>query len=114
MIVEVKATHKYARMSAQKVRLVADQIRGLPIEKALNILSFSTKKAAKIVKKVVDSAIANAENNFGLDIDNLRVAKIFVNEAGAYKRWHARAKGRGNRILKRSSHVVVILAETGV
>jgi len=107
----VKAQHKHAPASAQKVRLVADLIRGLPVSRASEILTFSTKKAALLVKKVLDSAIANAENNHGADIDELQVVTIFVDEASKLKRWHARAKGRGNRILKRTCHITVIVAD---
>ena len=102
---------RHSRMSAQKGRLVADQIRGLPVEQALNVLTFSNKKAADIVKKVLDSAIANAEHNEGADIDELRVATIFVDEGPTQKRMRARAKGRGNRILKRSCHITVTVAD---
>ncbi|MEN7529019.1 MULTISPECIES: 50S ribosomal protein L22 [unclassified Cupriavidus] len=106
---EVKAIHRGARISAQKTRLVADQIRGLPIERALNILAFSPKKAAGIVKKVVESAIANAEHNEGADIDELKVTSIFVDKATSLKRFTARAKGRGNRIEKQTCHITVTL-----
>ena len=106
----VSATLKYARMSAQKARLVADQVRGLPVDKALNVLGFSPKKAAGIIKKLLESAIANAENNEGLDIDELLLYRIFVDEAPSYKRFKARAKGRANRILKRNCHITVVVA----
>ena len=102
---------KHARISPQKARLVADQVRGLQVEKALNLLLFSDKKAAGIVRKVLESAIANAEHNEGADIDELKVAAIFVNEARTLKRFRARAKGRGNRILKRSSHITVTVGD---
>lgn len=108
---KVIAKHKNAPSSAQKARLVADLIRGLPVSQANDILNFSTKKAAKLVKKVLDSAIANAENNHGADIDELKVTAIFVDEARKLKRWHARAKGRGNRILKRTCHINIVLAD---
>lgn len=108
---EVLAHLKYARVSAQKCRLVADQIRGLPVAKALDILTFSSKKPADLVKGVLNSAIANAEFNNGLDVDNLKVSTIYVNEAPMLKRLHARAKGRGNRILKRMCHITVKVAE---
>jgi large subunit ribosomal protein L22 len=108
---EVYSKHRYARISAQKGRLVADQIRGLPVDKALNILQFSDKKAAVLVKKVLDSAIANAENNEGLDIDELYVSTICVDEGPTLKRMRARAKGRGSRIMKRTSHITVAVAE---
>ncbi|AXF19326.1 MULTISPECIES: 50S ribosomal protein L22 [Burkholderia] len=104
---EVKAIHRGARISAQKTRLVADQIRGLPVDKALNVLTFSPKKAAGIVKKVVLSAIANAEHNEGADIDELKIKSIFVDKAASLKRFTARAKGRGNRIEKQSCHITV-------
>jgi large subunit ribosomal protein L22 len=106
---EVKAIHRGARISAQKTRLVADQIRGLPVDKALNVLTFSPKKAAGIVKKVVLSAIANAEHNEGADIDELKVTSIMVDKAASLKRFTARAKGRGNRIEKQSCHITVIV-----
>ena len=108
---ETVAKLSYARISPQKCRLVADQIRGLPVDKALQILAFSPKKAAAIVKKVLESAIANAEHNDGADIDELKVAKIYVDQGPTLKRMHARAKGRGNRILKRTSHIFVAVAE---
>jgi large subunit ribosomal protein L22 len=102
---------RYARISAQKVRLVADQIRGLPVDKAINILTFSNKKAAVLVKKVLDSAIANAENNDGADIDELKVQTIFVDEGPSFKRVTPRARGRANRIVKRTSHITIMVAE---
>ena len=104
---EVKAIHKYAKGSAFKVRLVADQIRNKPVEEALNILSFSKKGAAKLVKKVLNSAISNAEHNDGLDIDELKVSSICIDEGSTMKRIRPRAKGRANRILKRTSHITV-------
>ncbi len=104
------ATLRYARLSAQKARLIANQIRGLSVERALDILTFSKKKAASIIKKVLESVIANAENNEGLDVDELSVDTIFVNEAPSYKRYRARAKGRTNRITKRNCHVTIIVA----
>jgi large subunit ribosomal protein L22 len=108
---EVNATLKQAHISAQKARLVADQVRGLPVEKALNLLMFSPKKAAAMVRKVLESAIANAEHNEGADIDELKVSAIFVNEATTMKRFRARAKGRGTRILKRNSHITVTVGD---
>jgi len=108
---ETKAKLTYARISPQKCRLVADQIRGLPVDKALELLAFSTKKAAALVKKVLESAIANAEHNDGADIDELKVTTIFIDQGPTLKRMHARAKGRGNRILKRTSHITVAVAE---
>jgi large subunit ribosomal protein L22 len=109
---EVSATLKQAHISAQKARLVADQVRGLPVERALNILIFSPKKAAAMVRKVLESAIANAEHNEGADVDELKVSAIFVNEARTLKRFRARAKGRGTRILKRNSHITVTVGDS--
>jgi len=108
---QVSAKLKHSRLSAQKGRLVADQIRGLPVERALDILNFSRKKAAGIIKKVLNSAIANAENNEGADIDELQVSAIMVDEGSTQKRMRARAKGRGNRILKRTSHITVTVSD---
>lgn len=102
---------KHARLSAQKGRLVADQIRGLPVEKALEVLTFSNKKAAELIKKILNSAIANAENNEGADIDELRISAICVDEGPTMKRIRARAKGRAARILKRTSHITVTVAD---
>ncbi len=109
----MQATAKlsHVRISPQKCRLVADQIRGLAVERALETLTFSQKKAAQLVRKVLESAIANAEHNEGADIDELKVAVICVDEGRVYKRWNARAKGRANRILKRTSHIKVTVAE---
>ncbi len=108
---EVAAKLKHARISAQKCRLVADQIRGLPVERALQVLTFSPKKAASIFKKVLESAIANAEHNEGADIDELKVSRVFVDEGPTQKRWQARAKGSVNHIFKRSSHITVTVAD---
>ncbi|MBI5461926.1 MAG: 50S ribosomal protein L22 [Gammaproteobacteria bacterium] len=104
---QVSAILRHARISPQKCRLVADQVRGLPVERALQTLMFSNKKAADMVRKVLESAIANAEHNEGADIDELKVASIMVDEGPVMKRMHARAKGRGNRIVKRTSHIKV-------
>jgi large subunit ribosomal protein L22 len=101
-----------ARIAAQKVRLVADQVRGMPVEKAEQLLAFSTKKAAHIVKKVLLSAIANAEHNDGADIDELTIATIMVDEGPTMKRGRARAKGRGTQILKRTSHITLTVADS--
>ncbi|GAA5218799.1 50S ribosomal protein L22 [Corallincola platygyrae] len=108
---EVLAKHRFARTSAQKARLVADQIRGKSVESALELLTYSPKKAAVLVKKVLESAIANAEHNEGADIDELKVAKVFVDEGPTMKRIKPRAKGRADRILKRTSHITVVVAE---
>jgi len=108
---QASSIQKYVRIAPQKARLVADQIRGLSVERALNVLLFSDKKAAFHVKKALDSAIANAEHNEGADIDELKVSAIFVNEGPTLKRMRARAKGRGTRILKRTSHITVTVAD---
>ena len=108
---EVAAKHKGARISAQKARLVADQIRGLGVEEALELLSFSTKKGAALIKKVLESAIANAEHNEGADVDELKVSTIFVDEGITMKRIMPRAKGRADRILKRTSHITVVVSD---
>ena len=100
-----------ARISPQKCRLVADVVRGKPVGQALAILKFMPKKGADVVRKVLESAIANAEHNHNADIDELRVARIMVDTAPTLKRFHARAKGRGNRIVKRNSHVTVYVAD---
>ncbi|MDC9725585.1 MAG: 50S ribosomal protein L22 [Gammaproteobacteria bacterium] len=105
------AKYSYATISAQKVRLVADQIRGLPVEKAINLLAYSPKKAATLMKDVLNSAIANAEHNDGADIDELYVSSVMVDDGSTMKRMSPRAKGRGNRILKRTSHITVIVDE---
>ncbi|HEX2239456.1 MAG TPA: 50S ribosomal protein L22 [Gammaproteobacteria bacterium] len=111
MMEEVAAKLKNARISAQKCRLVADQVRGAPVDRALQLLTFSPKKAARLIKKVLESAIANAEHNAGADIDELKVARVFVDEGPSFKRFHARAKGRGNRVIKRTSHITVMVGE---
>ena len=102
---ETRASLRGVRLSDQKGRLVADQIRGLPVDKALNILTFSPKKGAGIIKKVLESAIANAEHNDGADIDELKVKTIYVEKGMVLKRFIARAKGRGNRIVKPTCHI---------
>jgi large subunit ribosomal protein L22 len=110
MLVEARIRH--ARISAQKARLVADQIRSLQVEQAINLLTFSSKKGAGIIKKVLESAIANAEHNEGADIDDLKVAGVQVNEGPTIKRIRARAKGRACRIFKRTSHISVTVGES--
>lgn len=107
---EVRATLSNARISPQKARLVIDQVRGLSVARAKNILDFSPKKAAGIIKKLLMSAIANAEHNEGLDVDSLVIHRIFVDEAPRLKRVMPRAKGRANRIVKRSSHITLVVA----
>lgn len=104
---ETKAILRGVRLSAQKGRLVADQVRGKPVEQAISILAFSPKKGAKIIRKVVESAIANAEHNDGADIDELKVKTIYVEQGTTLKRFAARAKGRGNRISKPTCHIYV-------
>ena len=104
---ETRAVLRGVRLSEQKGRLVADQIRGLPVGDALNILIFSPKKGAGIIKKVLESAIANAEHNDGADIDELKVKSICVEKGTVLKRFTARAKGRGNRIIKPTCHIFV-------
>ena len=107
------ARHNTARVSAQKCRLVADQIRGLRVDKAIDLLTFSPKKSEKIMKKVLESAIANAEHNDGADIDELRVGAVEVGEGATLKRMSPRAKGRANRISKRTCHITIQVSEKG-
>ena len=102
---ETRAILRSVRLSAQKGRLVADMIRGQPVDKALNILAFTPKKGAAILKKVLESAIANAEHNDGADIDELKITRIYVEKGPVLKRFAARAKGRGVRVLKHSCHI---------
>jgi large subunit ribosomal protein L22 len=109
---ESTASVRGARLSAQKGRLVADLIRGKPVDKALNILSFTQKKAAGLIKKALESAIANAEHNDGADIDELRVTRVCVEKGPTQRRFSARAKGRGTRIEKRSCHIFVTVGDT--
>lgn len=109
---EIAARLKGARLSAQKARLVADQIRGKGVDEALDILSFSPKKGADIIKKLLNSAIANAEHNDGADVDELKVSSIFVDEGMTMKRIRPRAKGRADRIFKRSCHITVKVADS--
>jgi large subunit ribosomal protein L22 len=111
-MMQTTAKLRHARISAQKGRLVADQIRGLPVEQALDLLSFNKKKGAILVKKVLESAIANAEHNDGADVDELKVAAVSVDEGPTMKRIRARAKGRASRILKRTSHINVTVADS--
>ncbi len=108
---EVRAILHGTRLSAQKARLVADQVRGKPVDKALNILTFTPKKAAGVIKKVLESAIANAEHNEGADIDELKVKAIYVDEGPVLKRFTARAKGRGARIMKPTCHITVMVGD---
>jgi large subunit ribosomal protein L22 len=108
---ETTASVRDIRLSAQKGRLVADLVRGKPVDKALNILSFTPKKAAVIIKKALESAIANAEHNNGADIDELRISSIYVEKAGTLRRFSARAKGRGTRIGKQTCHVFITVSD---
>lgn len=108
---ETTATLRGVRLSAQKGRLVADQIRGLPVDRALNLLAFSPKKGARIVRKVLESAIANAEHNEGADVDELRVMSICVDKADTLRRFTARAKGRGNTIGKQACHIRIAVGD---
>jgi large subunit ribosomal protein L22 len=107
----VAATHKFARVTPYKARLVADQIRGKQVGQALQILEFSPRRAAQLLKKVLESAIANAEHNSGADIDGLKVWRVCVDDGPRMKRWMTRAKGRGARILKRTSHITLTVAD---
>jgi len=108
---EVSATAKRLRLSAQKARLVVDLVRGKPVSEALNVLTFSTKKGADIVRKVLESAIANAENNEAADVDDLVISEVFVNEGFTLKRIQPRAKGRADRISKRTCHITVRVSD---
>lgn len=109
---QARATAKYMRVSAQKARLVARNIKGLPVEDAINILKFTPKKAARILGKVLDSAVANAEQVPGVDVDALSVKQVIINEGPTWKRFMPRAMGRVNRILKRTSHITVVVEES--
>ena len=108
---QVSAILRHARVSPQKCRLVADMVRGRQVGQALAVLAYTPKKGARIVRKVLESAIANAEQNLGADIDELKISRIEVDAAPVAKRFHARAKGRGNRIVKRLSHIKVTVAD---
>jgi large subunit ribosomal protein L22 len=108
---ETRAILRGARMSAQKGRVVADLIRGKPVDRALNILAFTPRKGAAIVKKVLESAIANAEHNDGADVDALKVKTVHVERGAFLKRFHARAKGRGNRVLKHTCHIYITVGD---
>lgn len=108
---EVSATLRHARLSPQKARLVADQLRGLPVERAIEILAFGRRKAASTLKKVLESAIANAEHNEGADIDELRVGTIHVDQGPTFRRHRARARGRAGRITKRTSHITLTVTD---
>jgi len=108
---EVKAKARYVRISSQKVRKMVGAIKGRPVEDGINILKFMPQKSAGIVKKVVQSAVANADQNFGIDVDSLIISNITADQGPMLKRFKARARGRGTRILKRTSHITVTLTE---
>jgi large subunit ribosomal protein L22 len=108
---QVQAKLRFARVSPQKCRLIADQVRGLPVDRALTILQYSPRQAARLVRKTLESAIANAEHNEGADIDELKVSAVWVDKGPTLKRWQARAKGRANRILKPTSHITVTVGD---
>ena len=107
----VQAKLRGARLSAQKARLVADQVRGRQVEEALNLLTYSSKKGADVIRKLLNSAIANAENNEGADVDELKISEIYVDEGMTMKRIMPRAKGRADRILKRSCHISITVSD---
>ena len=109
---EVAAKLRFARVSPQKARLVADQVRGLPVERALQQLTFSRKRVSHTIKKLLESAISNAEHNEGADIDELKVSKIFVDEGPRQKRVQPRARGRADVIVKRMSHITIMVSDT--
>jgi large subunit ribosomal protein L22 len=108
---QVSAKLRFIRLSPRKARLVANQIRGLPVERADEVLAFSRKRAATVIKKVLSSAIANAEHNEGADIDELRVSSVCVDQGPVYKRFRPRARGRATRILKPTSHITLTVAD---
>ena len=111
MTMETRAILRGVRLSAQKGRLVADMIRGKPVDKAINILAFSPKRGAALMKKLLESAIANAEHNDGADIDALKVKTVFVERGTFLRRFQARAKGRGNRVLKHTCHIYLTVGD---
>ncbi|BBO85547.1 50S ribosomal protein L22 [Desulfosarcina ovata subsp. sediminis] len=108
---EVRATQRHVRISPQKVRMIADAIKGKPAEDAINALKFMPQKSAGIVEKIMRSAVANADQNTSIDVDELIVSNLFVDQGPSLKRFKARARGRGARILKRTSHITVVLSE---
>ena len=108
---EVTAVHRFARTSAQKARLVADQVRGMPVDKAIDLLKFSPRKAATLISKVLVSAVSNAENNNVMDSSKLFISRILIDEGPSLKRVMPRAKGRADRIVKRTSHISIYVAE---
>lgn len=108
---ESKAVAKYVRISPQKAGLIMDQVRGMKVEQALNLLSFAPQKGASILRKLINSAVANAAQNSNVNVDNLYVKNVFANQGPTLKRFRPRAMGRATRIRKRSSHLTVILDE---
>ena len=108
---EVRAVARFVRISPRKIRLVMDQVRGKRVEEALKILSFAPQRGARILKKLINSAVANASENSGIDVDTLRVMRVYADEGPILKRWRPRARGRATRIRKRTSHLTVILEE---
>ncbi|MBX3641126.1 MAG: 50S ribosomal protein L22 [Nitrosomonas sp.] len=108
---ETTAKLKGVRLSAQKGRLIADQIRGMHVDKAISLLTFSSKKSAFIIKQLLESAIANAEHNDGADVDELKISSIFVDRGTYMPRTSARAKGRGNRLMKPTCHITITVAD---
>lgn len=111
---ETKATLKFVRISPQKARLVADMVRNLPVGQAIDTLDYTTKKSAQVIKKILMSAIANAEHNFAADIDELKVSQIYVDKGPVLKRLRPRAKGRANRILKPTAHITIAVSDNVV
>ena len=110
-MMETRASLRGARLSAQKGRLVADMIRGKPVDQAINILAYTSKKGAVLIRKLLESAIANAEHNDGADIDTLKVKRVLVERGAFLKRFQARAKGRGNRVLKHTCHIYITVGD---
>jgi len=108
---ETRAAVKYIRVSPRKIRLVMDQVRGRKVEEALNILSFAPQKGARILKKLINSAVANAEQNSDVDVDSLYIKRLYADEGPTMKRWRPRAQGRATRINKRTSHLAIIVDE---
>ena len=108
---ETRAAGRFVRISPQKIRLVMAQVRGKKVEEALNLLSFAPQRGARILKKLINSAVANAQENAGMDVDSLYIAKLYADEGPTLKRWRPRAQGRATRIRKRTSHLTVVLDE---
>ena len=108
---EIRAKARFVRISPQKIRLIMGQVRGKKVEEALNLLSFAPQRGARILKKLLDSAVANAQQNADMDVDALYIATVYADEGPTLKRWRPRAQGRATRIMKRTSHLTVILGE---